>query len=155
MSRMERTVIAASLEYDRVTGDRALPQAQAEKGFRSRETSMRGMFSLRTEHLRLKTLKMMDEIRLRRKVSRLRQKVSEDATSATPRPGRGTGSNSENSNRPAKKPPICACQATPAPSTPIAIDPTPKTMLTPNQTPRNARTRGLRSARESGSTGHC
>ena len=40
-------------------------------------------------------------------------------------PRRGTGSNSENNNRPAKKPPICACQATLAPSLPIAIEPMP------------------------------
>ena len=39
---------------------------------------------------------------------------------------------------PARKPPICACQATLAPSAPIAIDPMPKMILTPNQTARNA-----------------
>src|SRR6202166_4587193 len=65
----------------------------------------------------------------------------------------GTGSNSENNTRPAKNPPICACQATLAPSLPIAIDPTPKMMLTPNQTARKPSTRGLRSARVSESAG--
>src|ERR1700760_2587276 len=66
---------------------------------------------------------------------------------------RGTGSNSENSRRPAKNPPICACQATLAPSAPIAIEATPKTMLTPNQTARNASTRGSRKACASDSAG--
>src|SRR5271168_4379116 len=66
---------------------------------------------------------------------------------------RCTGSNSENSNRPAKKPPICACHATLAPSMPMAIEPTPKTILTPNQTARNARTRRLRSACDSDNAG--
>src|SRR5258708_10787965 len=66
---------------------------------------------------------------------------------------RGTGSNSENNTSPAKNPPICACQATLAPSLPIATDPTPKMMLTPNQTPRKPSTRGLRSARISESAG--
>ena len=56
---------------------------------------------------------------------------------------RGTGSNSENNIRPARNPPICACQATLAPSAPIAIDPTPKMMLTPNQTARNPSTRRI------------
>ena len=40
-----------------------------------------------------------------------------------------------------------------APSAPIAIEPTPKTILTPNQTARKANTRGLRSARVSESAG--
>src|ERR1700734_2513174 len=53
----------------------------------------------------------------------------------------GTGSNNENNKRPAKNPPICACQATLAPSAPIAIDPTPKTILTPNQMAQKPSTR--------------
>src|SRR4030088_185507 len=76
----------------------------------------------------------------------------DDASAAIAAP-RGTGSNSENSTNPAKNPPICACQATLAPSAPIAIDPTPKMMLTPNQTPRKPSTRGLRSARVNDSAG--
>src|SRR5580704_688538 len=66
---------------------------------------------------------------------------------------RGTGSNSENNNRPARKPPICACQATLAPSAPMAIDPTPKMILTANQMPRKPSTRPLRRARISDSAG--
>ena len=66
---------------------------------------------------------------------------------------RGTGSNSENNIKPARNPPICACQATLAPSDPIAIDPTPKIRLTPNQTARNPSTRVLRKARPSDSAG--
>src|SRR6202040_1146079 len=79
--------------------------------------------------------------------------ASGDDASAASAAVRGTGSNSENNTRPAKNPPICACQATLAPSAPIAIDPTPKTMLTPNQTARNPSTRPLRNARESDSAG--
>src|ERR1700754_5244883 len=79
--------------------------------------------------------------------------ASVDDASAASGPPRGIGSNSENNNRPAKKPPICACQATLAPSAPIAIDPPPKMMLTPNQTQRKPSTRGSRSARESDSAG--
>jgi len=75
----------------------------------------------------------------------------DDASAASA--ARGTGSNSENSTRPAKNPPICACQATLPPSAPIAIDPTPKMMLTPNQTARKPSTRVLRSARISDSAG--
>ena len=71
---------------------------------------------------------------------------SGDDASAACGAARGTGSNSENSIRPARNPPICACQATLAPSAPIAIDPTPKMMLTPNQTARNPSTRPLRNA---------
>ena len=58
--------------------------------------------------------------------------TSGDDASAASGKARGTGSNSENNNRPAKNPPICACQATLTPSTPIAIDPIPKMILTPN-----------------------
>src|SRR5258708_34535774 len=76
-----------------------------------------------------------------------------DDASAASAAARGTGSNSENSKSPAKNPPICACQATLAPSLPIAIDPTPKMMLTPNQTARKPSTRGLRNARVSDSAG--
>src|SRR5450755_706350 len=79
--------------------------------------------------------------------------ASEDDASAASAAPCGTGSNSENNTRPAKNPPICACQATLAPSEPIASDPTPKMMLTPNQTPRKPRTRGLRSARISDNAG--
>src|SRR5207247_8676072 len=60
---------------------------------------------------------------------------------------RGTGSNRENNTRPAKNPPMCACQATLAPSEPIAIDPRPKMMLTPYQTATKPKTRGFRHAR--------
>src|ERR1700737_2971303 len=73
--------------------------------------------------------------------------ASGDDASAASAAVRGTGSNSENNTRPAKNPPICACQATLAPSAPIAIDPTPKMTLTPNQTPRKPSTRALRNAR--------
>src|SRR3979411_1064880 len=79
--------------------------------------------------------------------------VSGDDASAASGTARGIGSNSENNSKPAKKPPICACQATLAPSAPIAIDPTPKMMLTPNQTPRNPSTRGLRRAFDQESAG--
>src|ERR1700692_2820551 len=79
--------------------------------------------------------------------------ASGDDASAASAALRGTGSNSENSTNPAKNPPICACQATLAPSVPIAIEPTPKMMLTPNQIARKASTRGLRSARVSESAG--
>src|SRR5436305_583456 len=79
--------------------------------------------------------------------------ASGDDASAALAEARGTGSNSENNIRPAKNPPICACQATLAPSAPIAIEPTPKTMLTPNQTPRKPSTRVLRNARISESAG--
>src|ERR1700676_4234630 len=82
-----------------------------------------------------------------------RSDASEDDASAALGALRGTGSNSENNTRPAKNPPICACQATLAPSAPIASDPTPKMMLTPNQTPRKPSTRVLRSARISDSAG--
>ena len=73
-----------------------------------------------------------------------RSEASGDDASAASAAARGTGSNSENSTRPARNPPICACQATLAPSAPIAIDPTPKMMLTPNQTARKPSTRVLR-----------
>src|SRR6266851_4549518 len=73
--------------------------------------------------------------------------ASEDDASAALGAARGIGSNSENNTRPAKNPPICACQATLAPSAPIAIDPMPKMMLTPNQTARKPRTRALRNTR--------
>src|ERR1700687_1869954 len=73
--------------------------------------------------------------------------ASGDDASAASAAVRGTGSNSEKNTRPAKTPPICACQATLAPSAPIAIDPKPKMMLTPNQTPRKPSTRALRNAR--------
>src|SRR6202163_1941884 len=79
--------------------------------------------------------------------------ASGDDASAASAAVRGTGSNSENNTRPAKTPPICACQATLAPSAPIAIDPTPKMMLTPNQTARKPSTRGSRNARASDSAG--
>src|SRR5258705_4624395 len=79
--------------------------------------------------------------------------ASEDDASAASSAVRGTGSNSENNTSPAKNPPICACQATLAPSAPIAIDPTPKMMLTPNQIARKASTRVLRNARISDSAG--
>src|SRR6202166_3158541 len=79
--------------------------------------------------------------------------VSGDDASAASGTARGIGSNSENNSKPAKKPPICACQATLAPSAPIAIDPTPKMMLTPNQIARKASTRELRKARMSDSAG--
>src|SRR6266481_10202928 len=82
-----------------------------------------------------------------------RSDASEDDAPAALGAARGTGSNRENNTRPAKNPPICACQATLAPSAPIAIDPTPKMMLTPNQTARKASTRRLRSARDKDSAG--
>src|ERR1700692_999206 len=82
-----------------------------------------------------------------------RSDASEDDASAASGAARRTGSNSENNTRPAKNPPICACQATLAPSAPIAIDPMPKMMLTPNQTARKPSTRGLRNARSSDSAG--
>src|SRR2546430_2857042 len=82
-----------------------------------------------------------------------RSDTSEDDAPAASDAARGTGSNSENNTRPAKNPPICACQATLAPSAPIAIDPTPKMMLTPNQTARKPSTRVLRNARISDSAG--
>src|ERR1700737_5663705 len=82
-----------------------------------------------------------------------RSDASEDDAAAAPPAWCGTESNSENSTSPAKNPPICACQATLAPSAPIASDPTPKMMLTPNQTPRKPSTRVLRSARSSDSAG--
>src|SRR5207302_6993441 len=82
-----------------------------------------------------------------------RSDTSEDDAPAASDAARGTGSNSENNTRPAKNPPICACQATLAPSSPIAIDPTPKMMLTPNQTARKASTRRLRNACESDKAG--
>src|ERR1700736_419053 len=78
---------------------------------------------------------------------------SDDDASAASGAVRGTGSNSENNTSPAKNPPICACQATLAPSAPIAIDPTPKMMLTPNQIARKPSTRVLRNARISDSAG--
>src|SRR5476649_1205748 len=79
--------------------------------------------------------------------------ASEDDAAAASVAACGTGSNSENNTRPAKNPPICACQAMLAPSAPIAIDPTPKMMLTPNQIARKASTRELRKARISESAG--
>src|SRR5712671_8198155 len=82
-----------------------------------------------------------------------RSDASEDDASAALGTARGIGSNSENNSSPAKNPPICACQATLAPSAPIAIDPMPKMMLTPNQTARNPSTRVLRNARSSDSAG--
>src|SRR6202163_4091608 len=82
-----------------------------------------------------------------------RSDASEDDAAAASYAARGTGSNSENTTRPAKNPPICACQATLAPSAPIAIDPMPKMMLTPNQTARKPRTRVLRNAGSSDSAG--
>src|SRR6202795_4009542 len=82
-----------------------------------------------------------------------RSDASEDDAAAASGAARGTGSNSENNTRPAKNPPICACQATLAPSAPIAIDPIPKMMLTPNQIARKPSTRVLRSARISESAG--
>src|SRR4051795_3748280 len=78
---------------------------------------------------------------------------SGDETSAACRIARGTGSNSANNIRPARNPPICACQATLAPSVPIEMAPSPKMMLTPNHTARNASTRVLRNARASDSAG--
>src|SRR5664279_1680789 len=72
--------------------------------------------------------------------------ASRDDASAASAALRGIGSNSENNISPARNPPICACQATLAPSAPIAIDPITKIMLTPNQTARKPSTRGLRSA---------
>src|ERR1700712_2777501 len=78
---------------------------------------------------------------------------SGDDASAAYGAARGTGSNSENNIRPARNPPICACQATLAPSEPIAIDPTPKMILTPNQTARNPSTRLLRNASDSDNAG--
>ena len=78
---------------------------------------------------------------------------SGDETSAACGIARGTGSNSENNIRPARNPPICACQATLAPSVPIEIDPMPKMMLTPNHTARKPSTRGLRSARDNDNAG--
>ena len=78
---------------------------------------------------------------------------SGDDASAACGVARGTGSNSENSIRPARNPPICACQATLAPSAPIAIEPMPKMMLTPNHTARNPSTRVSRNARGSDSAG--
>src|SRR5216684_484000 len=93
---------------------------------------------------------MMNEIAPRRK--RLYCGGFDNAPAASLR-WRGTGSNSENKTRPAKNPPICACQATLAPSAPIAIDPMPKMRLTPNQTARNPSTRGLRKARDRDSAG--
>src|SRR6266436_3393375 len=101
----------------------------------------------------LYTAVMMDEIASRRKRDQPLLDASEDDASAASSAGRGTGSNSENNTRPARNPPICACQATLAPSAPIAIDPRPKMMLTPNQTARNPSTRGLRNARVSDSAG--
>src|ERR1700721_2316579 len=82
-----------------------------------------------------------------------RSDASDDDASAALGAARGIGSNSENNTRPAKNPPICACQATLPPSAPIAIDPTPKMMLTPNQTARKPSTRVLRTARISESAG--
>src|SRR3977135_3707371 len=79
--------------------------------------------------------------------------VSWDDASAALATARGTGSNNENNISPAKNPPICACQATLAPSAPMAIEPTPKMMLTPNQTARKPSTRASRSARVSDSAG--
>src|SRR4030088_2099777 len=79
--------------------------------------------------------------------------VSWDDASAALATARGTGSNNENNISPAKNPPICACQATLAPSAPMAIEPTPKMMLTPNQTARKPSTRASRSARVSESAG--
>src|ERR1700687_4847043 len=76
-----------------------------------------------------------------------RSDASEDDASAALGAARRIGSNSENNTRPAKNPPICACQATLAPSAPIAIDPKPKMMLTPNQTPRKQSPRAFRNAR--------
>src|SRR5271169_5420470 len=96
---------------------------------------------------------MMDEIRRRRKLDQLLVGTSGDDASAASTGARGTGSNSENSTRPAKNPPICACQATLAPSMPIAIDPTPKMMLTLNQTARKPSTRRSRKARDSDHAG--
>src|SRR5260370_3779097 len=78
---------------------------------------------------------------------------STDDASAASATLRGTESNSETSPSPAKNPPICACQETLAASGPIAIDPMPKMILTPNQTPRKPSTRGLRNARNSDSAG--
>src|SRR6478672_2796627 len=79
--------------------------------------------------------------------------TSRDDASAAFVTALGTGSNSEKNTRPAKNPPIYACQATLAPSAPIAIDPRPKMILTPNQTARKASTRGLRKVRVSDSAG--
>src|SRR5580698_2690171 len=79
--------------------------------------------------------------------------ASRDDASAASIVLRGTGSNNENNTRPAKNPPICACQATVAPSTPTEIDPRPKMTLTPNQTARKASTRPLRRARDSDKAG--
>src|ERR1700710_2136695 len=84
-----------------------------------------------------------------------RCEVSGDDASAASGTPRGIGSNNENNSRPATNPPICACQATLAPSAPIAIDPTPKMMLTPNQTAKKTNTRVLRNAFRSESAGTC
>src|ERR1700738_4812973 len=82
-----------------------------------------------------------------------RSDASDDDASAALGAAGGMVRNSKNTPRPEKTPPICACQATLAPSAPIAIDPMPKMMLTPNQTARKPRTRGLRKARISDSAG--
>src|SRR5439155_15002467 len=47
---------------------------------------------------------------------------SDADASAASWPPRGIGSNSENKTRPAKKPPICACQATLTSSEPTPTD---------------------------------
>src|ERR1044072_308143 len=87
-----------------------------ETGFVRANEHARHVLHAKQTCLRLKTGKMMDEIRLPRKASGLRQNASGEAASAALRPVRGTGSNSENNNNPAKNPPICACQATLTPS---------------------------------------
>src|ERR1700732_3513720 len=82
-----------------------------------------------------------------------RSDASDDDASAALGAARGIGSNSENNTRPAKNPPICGCQATMAPVAPIAIDPMPQMMWTPNQTAGNPSARVLRAARSSDSAG--
>ena len=57
---------------------------------------------------------------------------------------RGAGSNQENNNRPARKPPICACQATTWSPPVIGNEPSPNRILIPNHTARKASTRGSR-----------
>ena len=59
-----------------------------------------------------------------------------------------TGSKALNRNRPAKKPPTCACQAITCPaSSPNETVPKPNSAFSPSQTSRNSRNRGSRQRR--------
>jgi len=66
---------------------------------------------------------------------------------------RGTGSNQAKASRPARKPPICACQAMACSSPDTRNGFNANNALMPNHTSKKASTRGSRNATESGTAG--